>query len=131
MSPFSALRLRAHDDEVTVEDADVDHRLAPHAEHEQLAVTGEVLGEREHFLDVLGREHAGARRDVTEERDVAHRPAFDGRAGDRLERHLDRARLGRVAAQVALVLQRREVRVHGGGGRQPDGLADLAHATAG
>ena len=33
-----------------------------------------------------------------------------------------------VAAEVALVLQRREVGVHGRGRRQADGLADLAHA---
>ncbi len=66
------------------------------------------------LLDVLGGEHAGAGGDVAEQRDVADRPALDRRAGGRLERDLDRARLGRVAAEVALVLQRGEVRVDGG-----------------
>ena len=63
---------------------------------------------------MLGREHAGAGGDIAEQRDVAHRPALDRRAGGRLARDLDRARLGRVAAEVALVLQRGEVRVHRG-----------------
>ena len=36
--------LLAHDDVVTVEDAGVDHRLAAHPQHEELAVAGEVLG---------------------------------------------------------------------------------------
>ncbi len=49
-------------------------------------------------------------------------------AGARLERDLDRTGLARVAAEVALVLQRREVGVHGGRRRQPDGLADLPDA---
>ena len=55
-------------------------------------------------------------------------PALDGRAGRRLERDLDRARLGGVAAEVALVLQRGEVRVDRGGRREADRLADLPHA---
>ena len=92
----------------------VDHRLAPHPEHEQVAVAGEVLGDGDDLFDVLGREHAGARGDVTQQRDVPDRPPFDGRAGGRLERDLHRARLARVPPEVALVLERGEVRVHGG-----------------
>jgi len=42
------------------------------------------LGEREHLFDVLGRQHTRARGDVAEQRDVADRSPFDGRAGDRL-----------------------------------------------
>ena len=131
ISPFSARALGPHDDEVAVEDADVDHRLAAHPQHEQLAVAREVLREREHLFDVLGREHTGARGDVAEQRDVADRSPFDGRAGDRLERDTSIAR-GLVGSrrEIALVLERREVRVHRGGRRQADRLADLPHAAA-
>ena len=128
MSPLSASGCDADDDVVAVEDAGVDHRLAADPQHEEVAVAGEVLGDGDHLFDVLGREHAGAGGDVADERDVADRAAVDDRAGARLERDLDRPGLARVAAQVALVLQRGEVRVHRGRRRQADGLADLADA---
>ena len=43
VSPGSAVGLLAHDDVVAVEDAGVDHRVAPDPQHEELAVAGEVL----------------------------------------------------------------------------------------
>src|SRR4029453_7168664 len=48
-----------------------------------------------------------------------------------LEADLDGPGLGRVADEVALVLQRAEVGVHGRAGRQAHGLADLPHARRG
>ena len=53
------------------------------------------------------------------------RRSIDG-ARVRVPPHLDGTRLGRVAAQVAEALQRVEVAVHRGRGREADGLADLA-----
>ena len=114
MSPLSAVGWDARHDVVAVEDARVDHRLAPHPEHEQVAVAAEVGGDGDHLFDVLRREHAGTGGHVADERHVAHGPAVDVGAGARFERDLDRAGLARVAAQVALVLERGEVRVHGG-----------------
>jgi hypothetical protein len=48
-------------------------------------------------------------------------------AADRAIEQLDGARLGRIAAQQAGLLEVRQVRVDGRGGRQPDRLADVAH----
>ena len=128
MSPLSADGLHANDDEVTVEDAGIDHRLAAHAQHEQLAVAGEILGHGHELLDLLDREHAGARRDVADERDVTNRAPLGRRTGARLERDLDRPGLARVAVEIALVLEGGEMGVHGGRRREPDGLADLPDA---
>ena len=44
-----------------------------------------------------------------------------------VDQELDRARLRRVAPQEADLLEVRQVRVHRGGGVEPDRLADLAH----
>src|SRR3954452_19396795 len=63
--------LRSGDDVVAVEDAGVDHRVAPYAEHEQVAVASEVGGQRQQLLDVLLREDVGSGGDVAHERDVA------------------------------------------------------------
>ena len=87
---------RAHD-EVAVEDAGVDHRVAPDPQHEQVAVAGEVGREREELLDVLLGQHVGAGGDVADERDVADGPALDGGAGGRVEADLDGPGLGGVA----------------------------------
>ena len=51
----------------SVEDAEFDHRVAADAEHEQLAVTGEVDRNRQQFLDVLLGEDVGAGGDVTDD----------------------------------------------------------------
>ena len=85
-------------------------------------------GQGHRLLDVLGRERAGAGGDVADERDVADRAAVHDRAGVGLVADLDRAGLGGVAPEVALVLQRTEVRVHRGARGEADGLADLADA---
>src|SRR5205807_290594 len=63
--------LLTDDDVVAVEDAGLDHGVAPHAEHEHRALAGEVGREREDLLHVLGGEDAGTGGDVTDERDVA------------------------------------------------------------
>ena len=112
MSPFGRGGLLGDDDEVAVEDAGVDHRVAAHAEHEELALAGEVGGDREQLLDVLLGEHVGAGGDVADQRDVADRPPLHRRAGVRVPAHLDRPRLRRVPAQEAEALQRVQVAVH-------------------
>ena len=104
MSPLSAVGLRAGDDEVAVEDAGVDHRLASDPEHEQIAVAGEVGGQRQDLLDVLLRQHVGAGGHVAHERDVAGGPALERRARVRVVAHLDGAGLGRVATEEAELL---------------------------
>ncbi len=71
MSPLLAVVCAAGDHEVAVEDADLDHRVAADPQHEQVAVAGEVFGEREQLLDVLLGQHVGAGRDVADERHVA------------------------------------------------------------
>ena len=128
MSPGVGVGLLAHDDVVAVEDAGVDHGVAPDADHEELAVAGEVLRDGERLLDVLGREHAGAGGDVADEGDVAHRSALDRLRPTRVVDDLDGPGLGGVAREVALVLEGGEVGVHGGARGEPDGLADLADA---
>src|SRR4051794_31412724 len=85
--------LLADDDVVAVEDARLDHRVAPDPEHEQLPPAGEVLGERQDLLDVPGREHTGAGGDVADERDVADGPAVDRGTRTRLEADFDGPRL--------------------------------------
>jgi hypothetical protein len=120
--------LAAHHDEVAVEDAALDHRIAADPQHEEVAVAGEVFGDGHGLFDVLGREHAGSGRDVADEGDVAHRPPVDRRAARGLVGDLERARLRGVAVDVALVLQGAEVGVDRGRRREADGLADLADA---
>ena len=91
--------LLADDDVVTVEDAGLDHRVAPHPQHEHRAFTGEVGREGEDLLDVLGGEDAGTGGDVTDERDVADGPALQVGARRRLELDVERpaASWGRAA----------------------------------
>ena len=59
---------------------------------------------------------------------MADRPAVDRGPRRRLEADLDGAGLGRVPHEVALVLERGQMGVHRGTGRQAHGLADLPHA---
>src|SRR5690606_17432427 len=120
-------RLRPADDVVAVEDAGLDHRVAPDPEHEQLALAGEVDGEGEQLLDVLLRQDVGAGGDVAHEGHVAHGPALGRRVGVRVPPDLEGPGRGGVAPEVAPALQGGEVGVHGGGGGEADGLADLAH----
>ena len=124
-SPLLMLALHPGDDEVTVEDAGVDHRLAAHPEHEQLAVAGEVRRERDHLLDLLLGEHAHAGGDVADERHVAGRTPLRRGAARGVGRDLDGTGLGGIPAEVAEALQRVQVRVHRRRGGQTDCLADL------
>ena len=129
VSPGSADVLLAHHDVVAVEDAGVDHRVAADPEHEQRAVAGEVLGEGEGLLDVLGREHAGAGGDVAHERHVARRAGARRRHPSPASKHTSIAR--------GLVGSRRRKPLSCSAARwawtvvldeRPDGLADLPDA---
>jgi hypothetical protein len=118
--------LAAHDREVAVEDAGIDHRVALHAQDELLASAGERLRDGDVLLDVLLGEQRPARGDLADERqpvDVGRAPAL----GLRVPAELQRTRLGRVALDQAGALEVREVRVHRGRRGEPDRLSDLAH----
>ena len=86
----------AHD-VVAVDDGGLDHRVAPHPQHEEVALAGEVGREGQGLLDVLLGQHVGAGGDVAHEGHVADRPALDGGAGGGVEAHLDGPGLGGVA----------------------------------
>ncbi len=101
MSPLSAVGCARADDVVAVEDAGLDHGVAAHPEHEQVAVAHEVGGQRHDLLDVLLGEHVGAGGDVAHERHVAHRPALGHRIGGGVVADLDGPGLDRVATEVA------------------------------
>jgi hypothetical protein len=119
--------LRPDDDEVAVEDAGLDHRVAPDREHE-LAVV--AIGERRHvdvLLDVLLRQDRLARGDGAHERQPAVPADHALRRVDRPVEQLDRPRLRRVAPQQAHLLQVGQMGVHGRGRGQADRLADVAH----
>ena len=88
-------------DEVAVEDAGLDHRLAPDPEHEEVALAAEVGGDGKDLLDVLLGQHVGAGGDVADEGDVAERAAIAGRAGVGVVADLEGAGLDRVAPEVA------------------------------
>ena len=90
-----------------------------------MAVPDEVFGQRPQFLDVLLGEHVGTGGHLADQRHVADGPALGGGARCRVVAHLDRSRLGRVAAQIAEALEGAEMGVHGGRRRQPHGRADL------
>ena len=139
-------RLLAHDDPVAVADRRVDHRVADDLEQEQRALADDLAGEREDVLDdLLGRDrHTGG--DPAQHRHVGRLGPLVVDAGDvdvvvlggpavaRLVARgvggddLDGARPVRVAAQVALALERGQLVGHGAGGGEPDRVADLAHA---
>ena len=95
------LGLLAGDHVVAVEDAGVDHRVAPDPEHEQVALAREVGRDGQDLLDVLLGEHVGAGSDVADERHVADRAALGLRARLRVEPDLDGTGLGGVAPEVA------------------------------
>ena len=105
----------------------LDHRLAADPQHEELAVAGEVDRYGEQLLDVLLGEHVGAGGDVADERDVADRAASPAwrRCSCRTGPRSPEAWSGRDAGSRAA--ERVEVAVHGRGGGEADGVADLAH----
>ena len=76
--------LVAGDHVVAVEDAGLDHRVAPDAQHEQVALAREVGRDGQHLLDVLLGQDVGAGGDVADQRHVPHRPALG--LGARTER---------------------------------------------
>ena len=98
-------RLLTADDEVAVQDAGVDHRLAAHAQHEQLAVAGEVHRQGNEFFDVFLGEDVDARGHVTDERDVLGWAPLHGDATRSLVADFDGAGLGWVAVEVAHLLE--------------------------
>ena len=124
---FSCGGLAVAHDVVPVEDADVDHRLAPDPQHEQFTVSGEVGGHGNDFLDVLGGENIGAGSHVADQGNVANGATFYVGSGVAFVADLDGAWLRRIADEVAGVLQVVEVRLDGGGRLEADGFADLAH----
>ena len=75
----AGLVLRADDNVVPVEDARIDHRLAAHLEHEQIAVSGHGRGKTEDVLHVLLSRDGGTRSDAANER---NRRAFLLDVGD-------------------------------------------------
>ena len=119
--------LLADHDEVALDDAGVDHRVALDPQHEQRAGAGEVLGQRVELLDVLLGQDTGAGGHVADQGHVADRPGVHDHLGRRVVADLDGPGLGRVAAQVALALEHGQVGVDGRGGGEADRLADLAH----
>ncbi len=118
--------LLAHDHEVAVEDAGIDHGVATHPEHEERPGPGEVLGEGEELLHVLLGQHAGAGGHLAHQGHVTHRARLDDHLGGRVVADLDGPRLGRVSPQVALALEDGQVGVDGRGRGEPHHLADLA-----
>src|SRR5215470_11855793 len=115
-----------HDDDVAVEDAGLDHRLALDAQQE---VAAKVLGHRDLLLDVLLGQQRSACCDLPEERQL--RQLRDGLRPFRCTLapadELECPRLRRVSAQQSGALEVGKVRVDGGGRCKADGLADLPH----
>ncbi len=118
--------LLAHDDEVTVHDPGVDHRVPPHRHHEQCPRAGEVLGQGVELLHVLLGQDARTGGHVADQGDVADRPGVHDHLRGGVVADLDGAGLGRVPPQVPLALEHGQVGVDGGGGGETDRLADLA-----
>ena len=65
-----------HHHEVAIENARIDHRVAANAQHEQVAVAGEVGGHWQELFDVLLGQHIGACGNIAHEWDVAHGAAL-------------------------------------------------------
>src|SRR5579885_2125678 len=114
--------LRPYDDQIAVEDRGIDHRVALHAQHEAVRSACERRGQHEFALDVLLRGDGNAGRDLA---DHGHDDGL-GLRGNRTDFASQGPRLGRIAADEAVFLERLEVGVDRRGGRQPHALADLA-----
>src|SRR5450432_983102 len=110
----AGLELLLHEDVVAVEDAVLDHRLALHAQREDLArLADEEAIDAHRVLDVLDGQQGHAGRDPTDQRNLDEVIVLPGRA-DRTP-HTDRsqgARLQIFTLQVSLLLQRAQVIVH-------------------
>jgi hypothetical protein len=59
MSPLLGLAIWSGHHEVAVENAELDHRVAADAQHEEFTIAGEVDGYGQQLLDVLLGEHVG------------------------------------------------------------------------
>ena len=129
MSPFVAVVWLPHDDEVAVEDPRVDHRVALHAQQEvgarrRRAARAARRTPRRSPRRAAARPRRSRRRAAAPaSAALARRSARRGGAA----RELERARLRRVAPEIARPLEVREVRVHRRRRREPDALADLPH----
>ena len=99
VAPFGRVGPRLDDDDVAVEDAVVDHRVAPHAQREGLAAAEQLLGQR----DRLGRLDRLDRRARPPRGRGAAR--WSRRRGAAPVEHLERAALMRAAADDALPLE--------------------------
>ena len=112
---------------VAIPDADIDHRIAPHSQHEELAAAREVGWQRQQLLDVLLSEHVGACRDLSDERHVTGRPPLAFHSC--LPVAVDDERPGprRVAPDPSVGFERSQVAVHGRRRIEIDLVADLAH----
>ena len=82
----------------SVEDPELDHRVAAHPQHEQVTLAGEVARDREQLFDVFLRQHVGAGGNVAHEWDVTNRATLHDDPRVRVPSDLDRARLGGVTA---------------------------------
>ena len=124
ISPSRAVLPAAHDDDVAVEDAGVDHRVALDAQQE---VAAQRLGNRDVTPRRSGR-RAAARRPRSGRASGSLSSLGRRRRRSRLTSgQLERPRLRRVAPQQSRALEVGEMRVNGRRRRQPDRLADLAH----
>src|SRR4051812_40105257 len=111
----------AHHDEVAVEDACLDHRLALHPQHE---VALERLRHGDGLLEVLLGEQRSAGGDLPEQRQPGQLDDLRLRRDGLLPAsQLEGARLRRVAPQQPRSLEVREVGMHGRRRCQPDRLA--------
>ena len=128
MSPRFGVQLLAHEDEVAVEDAVLDHRLALHAQREHLAVWPTKKRSTFTVSSMFSTASSGcAGGDAPEERHVDHvlvaaRRAHRTARADRPQR----ARLQVLALQVALLLERAQVIVHAVRRTDAEVQADLA-----
>ena len=114
------MALAAHDHKVTVQNAGLDHAFTLHGQDEHLVAAHQILREHVVFLNVLLRQNRHARRHPADQRHAAP-------SDRRRVRQLQRARLCRVAADVAFLLQSVQVRVYRGGRFQPDRQTDFTN----
>jgi hypothetical protein len=92
------------DDEVPVEDACLDHGVAPDAQDEGRLI-GHLDRERHRGFDVLGSQEGSTSSDLPQQRNRAHPVVVDGTVRVPVVEHLQRPGLGGVATQESLLLE--------------------------